>query len=279
MHPMANDDGDAPDSPGLPSKYHQHAAGAANHDPDAVHPRRPAAAPPPKKKNHRTRNLIVAAVGALLAMAVVIGVIAATAGRGSGAPQSEPSATGYQVPPRPAECTDGVAGGRHRAAGLELGGVQVPAASLPKGWRTTDEALPLAARAQLVAPPAARGGAAAPLFGLVTLGKGTGTDLRATGDTFLRCLIYLPRYDGTDPMPPVVTNAQEDVTEKDVPYMHLAARLATGLGDDRGGDAVYLVVIGTKPTTLAVGIAPLGDEKRQKQLQTALSGIAIRAPK
>lgn len=285
MQPMPRDDGNSPgepspDSPDLPSKYHRHAGGSASHDPEAVHPRRPAGTPPPAKKNHRTRNLIFSACGALLAFAVVIGVVAAYAGgSGSGSSQSAPPSTGYQVPPRPADCTDGAAGGRHRAAGLELGGVAVPAASLPKGWRTTDEALPQAARAQLVAPPATGAAGPAPVFGLITLPKGTGTDLRATGDTFPRCLIYLPRYAGAEPMPPVVTNVQDDVTENDVKYVHLAARLATGTGADRGGDAVYLVVLGTAPTTFAVGIAPLGDEDGQKRLQKALSGIQVRAPR
>ncbi|GAA3957664.1 hypothetical protein [Gordonia caeni] len=272
--------GNSPGSPDLPSKYHQHAGGSANYDPDAVHPQRPAGTPPPTKKKHRTRNLIFSACGAVLALAVVIGVIAAYAGgTGSSSPQSAPSSTGYQLPPRPADCTDGVPGGRHRADGLESGGVQVPAAALPKGWRTTDEALPLAARAQLVAPRAAEATGTAPVFGLITLPKGAGTDLRAIGDTFLRCLTYLPRYDGTDPLPPVVTNAQNEVTENDVKYVHLAARLSTGMGADRGGDAVYLVVLGTAPTTIAVGIAPLDDENGQKQLQKALSGIQVRAPR
>lgn len=307
---MASDDEHSPGGPDLPSNFHRHASGAENHDPDAVHPQRPTAAPRPPKKNHRTRNLIVGGVGAILALAVVVGVIAATAGR-SDTSQAAPASTGYQLPPKPADCLDGVPGQKHPASGLDLGDVLVPRKSLPAGWRTTDVALPFVTRAQLVAPPpvpatppsgttrAAPASASnekspgpvpnAPLFGLATLPKNSGADLRATGESFLRCLIYIPRYADSQPMPPVIVDSQASTTDNGVDYLQLTARLTTGEGDQRGGDVVNLVLIGTKPTTVAVVIAPLTDEnapksqkdqqsKQQDQLQQALRGLQIRAP-
>lgn len=240
-----------------------------------------------------------AGVGGLLAVAVVIGVIAATAGRQTDQ-VAAPSTAAYQLPPKPAHCTAGTDGRRHPATGLDLGDVLVPRASLPRGWRTTTEALPMATNAQLVqaitgpavvspiasaprtatsAPSSASApetDATAPIFGLIAV-DGRSADLRATGEQWLECLIHLPRYDGRQPLPPVVTNSQEDVTENGVAYAHLAARLTTGDATNRGGDAVYLVVVDTAPTVLAVGIAPLGDEAAQRALQKAMSGVQIRA--
>lgn len=297
------DDEPTPGNPDLPSKYHQHAGGAENFDPDTVHPKRPSGTPPPPRNPNRTRNLILSAVGAVLALAVLIGIVAATVGNRSKPEQAAATSTGFQLPPKPDSCVDGVAGEAHPGTGLDVGDVLVERKSFPRGWTTSDERLPLATAAQLLsapdeAPAAVSGPAASsskdssaptsavgrtaaglpPLFGLITVDKADGTSLREVGDTFLKCLVYLPRYDGVEAVPPVVTNAEEQTTENGVNYVHLAARLTTGEGADRGGDAVYLVVIGTEPTTIAVGIAPLGDEAAQKQLQQALSGLQIRAP-
>ncbi|MFZ2512179.1 MAG: hypothetical protein WAW85_13960 [Gordonia sp. (in: high G+C Gram-positive bacteria)] len=289
--------------PDLPSKYHQHASGTESHDPDAVHPQRPAGTPPPPKSPHRTRNLILSAVGAILALAVVIGVIAATAGSRQTPDRAAASSTAYQLPPKPQACVDGVPGGKHPRSGLDVGDVLVEKKSLPAGWTTTDLRLPLATKAQLLTSPGptqstatqstatqstvtqstmtGSDGASADLpamFGLITVDAAEGATLREVGDTFLRCLPYLPRYAEVEALPPVVTNVEEQTTENGVDYVHLAARLTIGTDADRGGDAVYLVAIGTDPRTIAVGIAPLGDEAGQQKLQQALSGLQIRAP-
>ncbi|WP_440713162.1 hypothetical protein [Gordonia sp. FQ] len=300
-------DDDSPRDPRLPPTYHRHASGAENHDPDAVHPQRPAGTPPPPKNKHRTRNLILAGIGTLAALAIVVGVIAATAGRSDSPTIAGPSITGYQLPPKPPECADGVAGQRHPASGLDLGDVLVPRKELPPGWRTSDIALPFATAAQIVTPPPAPAASPSPpttsgnppastppapnppLFGLVQLPKDSGTDLRAAGERFLRCLIYIPRYASSKPMPPAIVDSRSARTENGVDYLQLTARLTTGEDEQRGGDVVNLVVIGTVPITMAVVIAPLTDERAPKaqqdrqreqteQIQKALRGLQIRAP-
>lgn len=295
------DDGDRPTgvghstNPSLDARYHRHATGADNHEPDAVHPQRPAGTPPPPRNPHRTRNLILSAVGMLAALAVVIGVVAAVSGRSS-TPEAGPTATTYERPPRPAECTEGVPAEKAPAAGLDLGDVLIPAASLPRGWQTSREVLPVAAAAQLVSGPVEAAPTPAsttgpkpsgrpapqptgpPLVGVLTLDKAAPEDLRAAGDLFLKCLAYLPRYDGLEALPAVVTATQADVTSNGVDYVHLAARLTTGRGADRGGDAIYAVVIGTQPRSIAVGIAPLADAAAQEKVREALGAVQIRAP-
>ena len=208
-------------------------------------------------------------MAALALLGMVAGAVAFTANRGS-TPSAAPSSTA-RLAPQPADCTDGAPGGELPGDGLDLGDVVVEGDGLPKGWARSDERLPQVTEAQLVS--SASGDSS---FGLVRLPDSAATDLEEAARSFLDCLPYLPRYSGDDPMPTAVADVSEDATGTGVDYLHVSARVNTGSGAQRGGDAVYLVAVGTSPITMAVGIAPLDDKKAQEQVREALSAVQIR---
>ncbi|MFT3661564.1 MAG: hypothetical protein QM809_09220 [Gordonia sp. (in: high G+C Gram-positive bacteria)] len=303
---MAHDDDPAPDRANssypdpasrplsLPSAFHRSATGAMRAaDTERLNRSGDTAE---STNGQRTRKLIISALVLLLALVAVVGVIAYTAG-GANRPPDSAAEPPLATPTKPANCTDGNAGQPMSSNGIDVGTASVPGNVLPEGWKTSTEALPMASRAQLTAAPVNRrrttpivqpashstpAPGTTPLFGLVTVPGQSRGYLRDTGEAFLRCLIYLPRYRGMSPLPPVITRSQDGVSDHGVEYVYLAARLATDADSTnatRGGDAVFLVVLGTGPVTIAVGIAPLGDIPLQNRLHETLTTVQIHDPR
>lgn len=258
-------------APMLPARFHRHASGEETVVIET--PSRPSGDAPPPPPGRRKRNLLYALIGLLVAFAVGIGRLAAFSGRSGDPREAASTVPPYQLPPEPENCVAGAPGAAHPRAGLDLDSLLLPADDLPGGWQPSDEALPFATRAQLVAPPDERdsdgggnndgggnsdGASTGTLVGLVTLAPEAGDDLREIADDFLACLIHTPRYDGAEPLPAAVAEAQTHDADGTA-YLSLTARVITGGREGTGGDAVILVIADSAPRTMAIGIAPLGE--------------------
>ncbi|MGO3325874.1 serine/threonine-protein kinase [Gordonia sp. (in: high G+C Gram-positive bacteria)] len=180
----------------------------------------------------------------------------------------------------PTRCVDGRPASNVSTRQLTSGKISIPSGEMPSGWNADrGSRFPFVNQADGVTlnrPASSSSWVAQIAVGVLPTDFRTETEQIAR--TFVDCLAAGPGYASVNAGPVrygQVTNAK--IENRDTDYTLLNASIPVRSGPSGvTGDEIVVVIVDSKPMTVAVGISPTGDISTQRTVDKAVRGLLVR---